>query len=383
MAYINLLDTVGDISKKEEALNALAWAAGIEKTEIDIASINKRAEDPENFRYFTESFREVDKDDARVFYVWVDSGYLKDGIYPIYFSFMKRGIGLSGAFVGTEKHIIDYANKKRLMRNQELANSQYDSIAHNISNEDFFEELYSRLLIKDNWKIAENALANYVYAIANRLAQKVGYDNKDVCIVNKDRTKVIFNTNLLDKYGNDIYVKFNIMGNEIRYPEFIRSKADLIEEGFSKEDLGRSLKSINLYDSIDQLIFHAEEEDFDLENFERLTHVLEERIDRFPEEVRDLPLEILCSKLISAIKLAIRISKRDIRYVIPTYCIHTGEIQFLIPFHVIKSLNEKPELAIVVNKKNGFYAVMTVLPLAEAYANHKTITPYSDEWIHV
>lgn len=397
MPYINLLDTVGEISKKEEVLAVLSSLSRVELQKISLPELNKRAEDENNYRYFTDNFKELDKDDPRIFYIWIDSGYKYCEIYPLYFSFIKRGSMVTGAYVGTEKNIIERANLKMFNKKEEREYSSSSAMSkiNNIfvsdpekeikepKTQSFFKELYERLLIKSNWNNTDNGLPNYIYTLINRIRQKYGIDNKDFCIANSDKTKIIFNTNLMDRYGNDIIVKCKIYGDEkeISSPEFVFSKASLIEEGFLKEDVAKELKTIDLFDNKEELLFDAEIEEFDLDNYNRLTHVLEERIMRFPEEVRNLPLEILCSKLVSAIRLAVRISKRDFRYIVPMYSINTGCIQYLIPFHVNKAFNETPELAIIVNKKNGFYAVMTVLPLKEAAANVKSLFPYSDRWM--
>jgi len=104
--YLNFLDTVGMISKKEDVIRVIANIAKISEDEIDVAAINKRADEENNFRYFTESFKEVDQDDPRITFLWLDTGYLCNHTFPIYVSFRKSPMGYIGGFAGTEKTIV-------------------------------------------------------------------------------------------------------------------------------------------------------------------------------------------------------------------------------------------------------------------------------------
>lgn len=372
--YINLLDSIGNISNKDIVLESLAWSAKVNREAIDIAALNKRADEPKNYRYFTESFTEVDDKDPRVYYLWLDSGYLFNSTYPIYISFKKGNIGFVGAYVGTEKYLIERCNK----RNDKSIDFLVTDNASSDKN-DFYTELSNRMMagqLQNDLRM----LSNYIRALISRITQKYGLDDTRYCILNKDGSKAIVNSSLVDIFGNDILIVFKVHDNELKSPGFY-SKTQLIAEGFVKEDIIRELRAVPLYDNIKELIFDGEISDFDLDNYSRLSHILEERLERFPEEVRNTPLEILCGKLVNAIKTSVRISKRDPRYIVPMYNINQGTIQFMIPFHVNGALNEKPELAIIIHKLNGFYNIMTVIPTKDAYNNRKIVFPYSDDWI--
>lgn len=402
MAYLNFLDNIGLVENKENCIQNIADQANISVEELDIAGINKYHEVVENSkRYFNGNLMEESGESNMSKYLWVDTGYRKNGEYPIYCSFVKR-MGWEGGFIGTEHYL---ANKLGIfienLKEHSTPNVPYSSIVQSsvvalavptysdikpgskYATTEFCKEVYSRLLMTDHWDISPKALTGYFLALASRVSvvyRKNGR-NSNCYIVNSEATLLVVNSSLVDKFGNDMHILFKYRNGELFEPSFIESKLSLVKIGFSREDTSKDLEPVTFYNSIEDIIFNGKFDDFDLANSRRLEHIIVERRDRFPLEVQALSDSILCSKLIQAVRQGVHISKCDKRYIVPMYSIARDCIQYMFPFHVANDMSEAPELVIIVGKHDGFYDVMTIIPLVEAFINQKTLSPYSDSWI--
>lgn len=250
----------------------------------------------------------------------------------------------------------------------------------------FYKELYERLLLKENWGKAIETLRNYIRSLKCKVRNEIqatqaqsgqGY------ILNKDKNIIVINTGLLDKYCMDIYFRANINMNTVSIFNFvlINSKSELINYGFDKESIKKMPAPIKFYTDASQLIFDATIEDFDLEDTYRLDHIIQARRERFPKEYRDTPIDVLAGKIVSGIKRAIRISERDYKYIVPMYNIKEDCLQFLMPLYLDNSVNDAPELAMVVGEQGGFYKVFTILDLETAYSNARLISPPNNLWL--
>ena len=134
--------------------------------------------------------------------------------------------------------------------------------------------------------------------------------------------------------------------------------------------------SVFFRESISSLI-----DEFDLEDDYRLNHIINERRDRFPEEYANVPSDIICDKIKSAIHKAIKISSRDYKYIVPMYNLKTNKIQYLMPLHLDRSIDEAPELTIVIGERNGFWCVYTILNTDDAYDNARLLCRPDNTWL--
>lgn len=271
--------------------------------------------------------------------------------------------------------------------NNNLSNmfKSYETVQDNVQR-DFYLDLYDKILLKKEWGNDTNSLKNYIGAMTSRVAYLYNLDREYISspyyTLNEDKSRILINTSLLDKFGNDIFVVFKLRDGELDCPYFVDSKSYLSKLGFSKQAILRPIESVRFYNDVKETIFSGSFEEFDLNNPRRLEHIIVERISRFPKNVQNLSESALCDKLIQAIRFGVRMSKRDSRFIVPMYSIPKAEIQFMFPFHVNNAITESPELAIIVGKKDDFYSVMTIITLEEAESNKRTISPYSDRWIN-
>ena len=113
----------------------------------------------------------------------------------------------------------------------------------------------------------------------------------------------------------------------------------------------------------------------------RLNHIIGERRIRFPTEYCETPSDILCEKVKAAIGKALRISERDYKYIVPMYNLKMHKIQYLMPLYLNKSIEDSPELVIVVGESNGFYIVYTILTTDDAYDNARLLCRPDSTWL--
>jgi len=388
----NLLVKEGLISNDMQCLNILQ---GFCKVLPIVNFINSYSEKIENtISYIDISGNDTTEDKAH--YKWVNSGYRNLNDEIVYFSFHKSYTGdWLGAIVGTEDTLTD-----RLVeyKNNNVTDSKQDNKADVPAVRPgmltlVYEDLFNRLLIKERWDQDEKKLlANYVgnlrLRVENQLKKKINNSDDDKkkhgFIVNNDNTKIILNTGLIDRFRSDIYMMFNIrttlLGPTVVGPSvIINNRQDVLDNGFQLP----LPEPFRFYETIDELLFSADIEDFDLSDMDRLNHIINERRFRFPEQYRDINEDVIAQKLKTAIETAVKLSKRDYKYVIPMYNIHSDSIQYLMPLHLDMPIDGKPELVLVVGKTSQYNlcSIKTILLPEEAYLNARLIARPESTWL--
>ena len=272
---------------------------------------------------------------------------------------------------------------------QEIEDTSTDfSISAFKRRENLYNDIYNRLLIKENWRISKkNRLGFYLKAIF----EKVMYEQENTSgnigngyVLSNDNTKCLVNTGLMDEYNNDIYVidKTNAERDFHRKEiTMVSSKAALVDMGFDRESIKTMPEPIRFYKDKGDLIFSGTVEEFDIEDDYRLNHIINERRSRFPECYKDVHSEIICDKIKSAIRKAIKVSYRDYKYIVPMYNLKTHRIQYLMPLHLDRSIDKSPELTIVIGESNGFWRVYTILNTDDAYDNARLLCRPDNTWL--
>lgn len=423
--YINLLDEIGNIGNKKKCISIIQKLAinffGDSKTDIQVAEdINRLYKEP--FYYFDDFYEPVEENDFNAKFCWVDSGLIDIKGNIIYFQFSKSAFGWQGALVNNADDIIAFQENrdgisyhvqlpalKLYLKNNETHSRTSDNKIDDVDEDEvvikqkssldcdktkaFYQNLYDRLLIQTDWDLKTNNLRYYIDSIISRLNHKIT-KKEDVykyIIYNKNKTKAIINSGLLDKFGNIIMIKSDIFikqGVKLALLSFtnldvVNSKYDLVEDNFDKD----KIKNYNI-DRVEffnksrlELVFDADIDDFDLDNWERLNHCISERRERFPDTFKDASPEVLCQDVISAVKLGVKLSKYDSSFVKPIYCINKDFISFVIPYYVGKDLQKQPELGIVVRnyEGSGLWQIMTILDYETCCMDAKVLNLYAKE----
>ena len=424
MAYINFLGSIGDVDNADKCIEALKRIAGVD--EIDLEMLNKYHEgSSDRKRYFTDNMRELkfkdeDSNIKLARYLWVDTGYTSKG-EKVYASFYKYNIGWSGAYIGTEERLLNKIsgyNYKRASAYMNDADDKDSEVKHDpaidtdttsfgsyfaddklLGNEDnikvvkalnnnkFCITLYSKLLIKENWAIPKgrgNRLISYIDTLSSKIQREIKGGTNKWYILNGDGRAAVINSGLIDKFMNDIYLLLDVeLDGTFKNPMVIESKTDLLNIGFSKDDIRHMPEPVKFYKCRSELIFEGDIEDFNLDNREKLNHIINERRSRFPEELRGLSEGALCEKLKTSVENAIRMSKRDYSYIVPMYNCQQDVIQYLVPMYINNDISQGPELVIVAGLVNEFYEVMTILNPDDAYDNARILSVPDSSWLKV
>lgn len=440
MSYINLLGQIGEVENKEECLEYLKELTGLSDDLISLNLINNSADILEERRYFGEGYREQDAESILTRVLWVYSGYNDRYGDKIYFSFVRDGVvGWLGAFVGTYYILlstayhngyvaedvmadcnysegdagtslgdklaslnIDVSNNKPYVEDKKSQNtdkrtqeeaeakesvgstSTFDKVLAGykggiISNFSSLVDEISRVLPR-NSGLSSDYLKSYIKTVCTRILHCIEKSNLSHFIVNKDCREIATALPILDKFGRELKVVFNVDGGVIAGGRLVASNTDLLRHNFSREDV-ISLPTFSFFNSVSESVFSADVEDFDLTNGLRLEHCIVQRKHRFSRELQNLSIVDLSDRLTNAVVRGIKISKYDVSYIRPVYSTEYDSIQYIIPFHRDGVVRGKPELGIIVaSSPEGFWNIMTILPYDEAFNNIRTLSPYIGVW---
>lgn len=205
----------------------------------------------------------------------------------------------------------------------------------------------------------------------------------DRIIINKKKDKILFNTNLLDKFGHDLFIVGSILeiSNKLYVSnlEYTNSSLTLKKMGFGSSKVPMPPKFFN---DINELIFHVEwDMDLELKSYE---HIIEARRYRFPEKYQGLTADILGGKLDEAIKFARKIAQRNYKFIVPMYYPTAKRIQLLMPIFLETSYTTLPDFALVLtpNAKEKCYTLETILGLDEVYQDARLIAKPEESWLN-
>lgn len=323
-----------------------------------------------------------------------------NGYFPV------KGFGLKEVLENNKKYNVNVKNyldegstskleelKENLgsTKEEERAEYEIEKTFDKRQNDEYitvYDEIYSRLLIKENWRIGDrDRLRYYIKSLVEKIAYEQTREDGNIgngYVLSEDRTKCLFNTGLIDEFNNDIYL-IDLDNEEPNFSDkniiMASSKAVITMYGFNKENILNMPKPVKFYEDKGDLIFDGTIDEFDLEDNYRLYHIIQERRGRFPEKYRDVNCDIIGDKIKNSIQKAVRLSERDYKYIVPMYNLKDNKIQYLLPLHLDRSIDEPPELAIVVGENNGFYSVYTILKTEDAYSNARLLCRPDSAWL--
>jgi len=220
--------------------------------------------------------------------------------------------------------------------------------------------------------------------------EKLKVENNGSKILRSDDKKyAIFNTGLLDRFFHEIYIIVHVLeeAGETLYRNayILNSLTDLTRIGFTVEGK-RIVKQEYLpepaifFTNINEVIFQP---DIEIDrNYDKFTHIIEERRERFPKEDQERDTTELARKLDNSIDDAIAIAKRNYKLVIPMYRPQAAKIQLLMPIYLSGSFTSSPDFALVLDLEDGIYTPETILPLDAAYQNARLITKPDELWLN-
>jgi len=279
----------------------------------------------------------------------------------------------------------------------------------------FIIDLEANLLPGETWKFRARAIDGYrpktqydvLQSYIRHVFEKLLGDyndpdskNHNKIVFSRDGKYALFNSGLLDKYAQDVYLLGEVFGNTggrftFSNPRVAGGKVDLIGKyNFAAGSLAPYPDVVEFFDDLDDIIYDSNVE-IDL-NFDNVRHIIEDgaKRNRFTRkyialyEKGDLPA--ITSTLGAAIANAQKIAKRNYKYVVPQYRSarrgEPGKIQFLMPIYLDSQYGERPDFALVLDVvilgDSRFYTPETILELPWAYNNARVICKPEDTWLN-
>jgi len=226
-------------------------------------------------------------------------------------------------------------------------------------------------------------LKSYIENIFNRLKQEHANGELNKIIFSQDGKWMMFNTNLLDKFFHEIIIVAEVrhIGNKDLYfnPKRSKKETDRLKKKFDKDAKPTTPK---FFENVDEVVFQTKwsvDRDFD-----KFTHIIEERGNRFPTEYKGKRPEILARTLDNAIDYAVTITQRNYKFIVPMYRPQKDSIQLLMPIYLEGTFQNRPDFALVLtpNPTNEIYIPETILPLDAAYQNARLIAKPDETWLN-
>lgn len=411
------------------------FALGFIQDEKYIAELNKISNTTVTLKDFEINIKKSYFDEKDINYYFDENGNLEKGIFDenktcryaietgfyikthssrsdpemIYATFVKDSYGVwKGVKFFT----------KYQMRNRFNAYRFGNISFKNYSNaNEFIIKLERELLPGESWTFKKNVVGDYrkktKFDILQSYIQHV-YDkllsdfsnqipkNKDKILFSSDNKYALFNSGLLNKYAQDVYIVgevYNLNGHNrftLSNPMIAPGKVELIKSyKFNPLKVNDLPDVVEFFDDLNDIMYNSMIP-IDLENMENIRHIIEDGIkrNRFPEKYKELfdrgDLASIATTLKTAIENAKKIAKRNYKYVVPQYRSgengEPGKIQFLMPIYLDSQYGEKPDFALVLNiekfAEQSYYTPETVLELPWAYNNARVICKPEDTWLN-
>lgn len=235
---------------------------------------------------------------------------------------------------------------------------------------------------------------------------KPSSDNYGKIVFSTDGKYCYFNTGLLTKYAQDLYLTGEVHGMKdsgvftCDNPRFVDSKIELVKSyDFAQRDIDPGPGVASFYKSVSEIVYDPSITiDF---TESKLEHIIDDGIrrGRFPKKYtisqtgKPVPPWSLAQMLNNSIKIACMMAQRNFKYVIPQYrpagveyvggkkVVYEGQIQFLMPIYLSADYFSPPDFALVLSRRDGFYVPETILLLPWAYNNARILCKPDNSWL--
>ncbi len=379
----------------------------IEGTEVELPSFQeiRRIADVAEIIYLNFSGYPQDREGNPVSeltaqYLTFNTGYKNLDGEDIYGWFEKKENGFVGVNWNTLSEIRAYASvQKFLLKSFKMGKFYFKDLDDCNA---FLDDLANKTIDEDwNYKkkpsrISAPILRSYIQTLFSKLEKEREAGEPDKIIKSRDGSHIIFNTNLLDRFFNDEYIIAEVKKIDDTQEVYINpvrvskdSGSELIKYGFSRNVAPKPPK---FFENVNEVIFHPEY--YIEKSYDSLTHIIEQRIDRFPEEQKGKTSDNLANKLYNAIDYALAIAQRNYKYIVPIYYPRFDTISFIMPIFLERSYKKRPDFALVLQNippvldgdgkvvEEGYYVARTILDLEDGYQDARVIAKPDESWLN-
>ena len=254
--------------------------------------------------------------------------------------------------------------------------------------EKFLEDIASNA-VAEPWSFSNRPsackypiLKSYLENIFGKLRKETQAGATNKIVQSADGHYILFNTNLPDTFGRDILimaeVRKKVNGEEyFENPSmFTKGVSEMRRLGFSVEN---TPQPATFFEDVNEVIFQSS---WTIDSsFEHLDHIIQDNRSRFPKEYQEKDPIRVAGDLEQGINMAVRMAKRNFKYIAPMYRPQKDCIQMLMPIYLSGSYREAPDFALVLTPDNGIYIPETILPIDGAYQNARLIAMPDEAWL--
>ena len=254
--------------------------------------------------------------------------------------------------------------------------------------EKFLEDIASNA-VAEPWSFSNRPsackypiLKSYLENIFGKLRKETQAGATNKIVQSADGHYILFNTNLPDTFGRDILimaeVRKKVNGEEyFENPSmFTKGVSEMRRLGFSVEN---TPQPATFFEDVNEVIFQSS---WTIDSsFEHLDHIIQDNRSRFPKEYQEKDPIRVAGDLEQGINMAVRMAKRNFKYIAPMYRRQKDCIQMLMPIYLSGSYREAPDFALVLTPDNGIYIPETILPIDGAYQNARLIAMPDEAWL--
>lgn len=336
--------------------------------------------------YATDSSGVVIPEDKIVFRAF-DSGYKTANGESIYGWFEKNqdNGSFTGVSWGTINQLRAYGSlRKTMAHNFHMGDFYFDNKE---SCEAFLDDI-AKSTIPESWAF-NNRQSELKYPILKAYLENIFIKLKreDKILRSQDGKYIMFNTNLIDKFFHALYIIAEVReaGDLEVYLHPIRtaeeSFATLGKYGFQ----GMHPEPPVFFEDVDEVIFNTSKEWRIDKDYKSLSHIIEQRIERFPVQWRDKSQDQLARKLYEAIDYALAIAQRNYKYIVPIYYPRFDSISFLMPIFLDGIYSDAPDFALVLqtDRENKLYIARTILDIESGYQDARLIAKPDESWFNL
>lgn len=248
--------------------------------------------------------------------------------------------------------------------------------------------LYNNLLDKEcwdargSWDVPFQTLRRYLLQMSLIARSKILAGGAEDVLVSKDGAKVLYDSNLLDKYGNRIFLVHDVNrdvpdreGLRLQNPDLVGSAEEAWHLGFEMDQFVR-LPIFSVCEDKSQLIFDADVSVDQICDLYHMKHAYKERANRVPENLAGMSPFEFSAMVRASVDYALKRSKVDYNYVKPSYSLRDEGLCFLVPIYKPMRTGA-PDFVLLLSKKKGMWVACTILTVEQAYVNARVLAPQS------
>lgn len=179
-----------------------------------------------------------------------------------------------------------------------------------------------------------------------------------------------FNTGLLTENGEDIICLFNKFDGSNKFVWHLYGFRKESDRDFMNK-FEKTPSVVKYFDEASTLYFDPTKE-----IVKNMDHIIDDNIDRFPEDIQQKGKNYIIFLLTSSLELTIKRCKRNYRIAVPCYYKHN--ITFLLPIDI-----DGNKMAVAVELLNNRYRVNTIFSLDMAYKQARLLMKPEADWLNI